>query len=89
LDRQFSSQGLRCQYRQFETLDELKHAGLTLAMIRGGRLTNHCVAVLAINDRQVVVADPSLGKLHIPIDQFAAEWRHTGITLRRDPVSGI
>lgn len=84
LDRQYGSQGLRCEFRRFETLDELKAAGLTLAMVRGGLLTNHCVAVLGFNDQQVTIADPSLGKLRIPIRQFAAEWRHTGITLHRD-----
>ena len=30
----------------------------------------------------LAIADPSLGKLRIPIGQFAAEWRGTGITLR-------
>ncbi len=89
LDRQYGPQGLRCQFRRFETLDELKSAGLTLTMVRGGPMTNHCVAVLGISDQQVVIADPSLGKLRVPIDQFAAEWRHTGITLHRDTVSGI
>lgn len=89
LDRQYGPQGLRCEFRRFETLDELKSAGLTLAMVRSGTLTNHCVAVLAMNDDQVIVADPSLGKLHMSLAQFAAEWRHTGITLRRDTASGI
>jgi hypothetical protein len=89
LDRQYGPQGLRCEFRRFDTLDELKSAGLTLAMVRGGTLTNHCVAVLAIDDRQVILADPSLGRLHMPLDQFAAEWRHTGITLRRDGTSDI
>lgn len=89
LDRQYGPQGLHCEFRRFETLDELKRAGLTLAMVRGGTLTNHCVAVLAIDDRQVILADPSLGRLHMPIEQFADEWRHTGIILRREVASGI
>ncbi len=89
LDQQYADQGLRCEFRRFNTLHELKSAGLTLVMVRGGPLTNHCVVVLAMNDRQVVVADPSLGKLNIPIEQFCEQWRYTGITLRRDNVSGI
>ncbi len=84
LDRQYGPQGLHCEFRRFDSLDQLRSAGLTLAIVRGGTLTNHCVAVLGITDHQVLIADPSLGKLHIPIAQFAAEWRHTGITLRRE-----
>ncbi|GAI31450.1 unnamed protein product, partial [marine sediment metagenome] len=57
LQNRYSAEGLRCQYRRFDSVGQLKHAGVTLVVVRDTLLSDHCVAVLEVSDRRVTVAD--------------------------------
>lgn len=83
LQSRYGPAGLRCRYRYFKSVAELKGAGITLAIVRDAFLRDHCVAVLGVSDKSVVVADPALGMLNIPREQFEKSWRFTGIILER------
>jgi len=81
LQHLYGDHGLRCRYRRFDSVAQLAHAGPTLAVLRDGRLRDHCVAILDISDHTVTLADPARGRIQIPRRQFAAQWRHQAIVL--------
>jgi len=89
LRNRYSAQGLKCQYRHFDSLDQLRNAGITLAVVRDTLLTDHCVTVLEVSDRIVTVADPVSGKMSISHKQFEKIWRFSGIVLKRDSTPSI
>jgi hypothetical protein len=84
LQNRYGSAGLRCRYRHFDSIEQLKNAGLTLAMVRDSFLLDHCLAVLEVSDDAVTVADPMAGMMLIPHEQFRRIWRFSGIVLKRD-----
>ena len=89
LQERYGAEGLRCQYRRFDSVGQLKHAGVTLVVVRDTLLSDHCVAVLEVSDRRVTVADPVLGKKSLSYKQFEKIWRFTGIALNRDSMQSI
>ena len=89
LQDRYGNDGLRCQYRRFDSLAQLRDAGVTLAVVRSKFLSDHCVAVLEVSDRIVTVADPVAGKILITHKQFEKIWRFSGIVLKRDSTQSI
>jgi hypothetical protein len=84
LIKRYGSKGLKCRYRRFDSVTELKDAGLTLAVVKSAFLTDHCVAVLEVSDDAVLIADPAGGKRSMSYKQFEEIWRFSGIVLKRD-----
>ncbi|HUT29328.1 MAG TPA: cysteine peptidase family C39 domain-containing protein [Sedimentisphaerales bacterium] len=84
LQNRYGADGLKCRYRHFNSLDELRSAGITLAVVRDAFLSDHCVAVLGVSDQAVILADPIAGKQLMSHRQFESVWRFTGIVLKRD-----
>ena len=76
--------GLACQYRAFKSVNELKGAGYTLALMKFAFLVDHYVAVLDVDDQTVTVGDPLNGKQTIAAAEFAKNWRFVGVVLRRN-----
>jgi predicted double-glycine peptidase len=89
LRSRYGAEGLKCQYRRFDSIDQLKGAGITLAVVRDRFLTDHCVAVLEVSDRMVTIADPVMGKELLSYENFAKIWRFSGIVLSRDSARSI
>lgn len=89
LKSRYSADGLKCQYRRFDSIGQLKQAGITLAMVKDTFLRDHCVAVLAVSDEMVLVADPVTGRRAISLERFEKIWRFSGIVLKRAPSSSI
>jgi ABC-type bacteriocin/lantibiotic exporter with double-glycine peptidase domain len=85
LREHYAKDGLVCEYRLFNNLQELKSAGLTLAVVKFGFLTDHMVAVFEVNDKEVIVGDPSKGLTRLSHDEFRAKWRFIGVVLKRKP----
>ena len=84
LQNRYGSEGLQCQYRRFDSLDQLKSADVTLAVVSDAFLTYHCVAVLEVSDHNVIIADPVIGRRSMSHKQFEKIWRYCGIVLKRD-----
>jgi len=80
----YGSSGLKCQYRRFNSVEQLKNAGLALAVVKDSFLTDHCVAVLNISDGTVVLGDPVTGTRMLSCKQFESIWRFRGLVLNRD-----
>jgi hypothetical protein len=89
LQTRYGADGLICQYRRFDSVVQLKEAGVTLAAVRDAFLTDHCVAVLEVSDQMVTIADPVLGKKLLSHEQFEKIWRFSGIVLNLNPTQSI
>ena len=89
LENRYASEGLRCQYRRFDSIEQLKKTGVTLVVVKEGFLLDHCIVVLEVLDDAVAVADPVTGKELIPKEQFEKMWRYSGIILERDAIQNI
>lgn len=84
LQNRYAADGLRCRYRPFGSISELRDSGITLAVVKDALLVDHCVAVLDISDTTVTVADPRSGVRPMSREKFEAIWRFCGIVLTRD-----
>jgi ABC-type bacteriocin/lantibiotic exporter with double-glycine peptidase domain len=84
LQKRYAAEGLHCAYRHFRNLDELKAAGLILAVTKFALFVDHYVVVLEVTDTEVRVADPLYGKQTYSREQFQNRWRYCGIVLSRD-----
>jgi hypothetical protein len=80
----YGTEGLKCQYRYFDSINELRKAGITLAIVKDGLMNHHCVAVLGVSDYIITVADPVWGKMLMSHEEFKKIWRFSGIALKRD-----
>ncbi len=89
LQSRYSADGLSCRYRHFDSIDQLRIAGVTLAVVRDAFLLDHCLAVLEVSDEAITVADPVMGTRSMPHRQFEKIWRFSGIVLERDSVQSI
>ncbi len=84
LTNEFSQLGLQCEFKRFDSIEQLKEADATLVVIKDRMFSDHCVAVLEVTDKNVVIADPSYGRQVLPYNIFAKIWRFSGITLKRN-----
>jgi len=89
LQNRYGPDGLICRYRRFDSIAQLKNAGLTLAVVSDTFLSDHCVAVLEVSDKTICIADPIAGKELMTHKQFERIWRFSGITLKRDSTESI
>lgn len=89
LQGRYGPEGLRCRYRCFDSIAQLRGRGVTLAIVRDAFLVDHCVAILDVSDRTVLVADPVIGEQVLSYEQFEKMWRFTGIVLNRDTLTSI
>ena len=84
LQNRYRSEGLKCEYRRFDSIEQLRKAGVTLVVIKETFLVDHCIAVLEVQDNTVAIADPITGAQLMPIERFERIWRFTGIVLERN-----
>ncbi len=89
LQNRYGADGLKTQYRRFDSVAQLKNAGITLVAVRDAFLLDHCVAVLEVSDQMVTIADPVWGRQSMSVKQFEKIWRFSGISLKRDSTKSI
>jgi hypothetical protein len=83
LNQAYGAQGVKAKFRYFKTLDEMRgHAGV-LVVIKYDFLVDHYVALLEVNDREVVVGDPGSGVVKHERAEFEKRWRSCGVVLER------
>jgi predicted double-glycine peptidase len=83
LQEHYEKDGLRSDYRVFHNVDELKHGGLTLAVIKYRFWVDHYVTVLEVTDEHIVVGDPARGRCTFTHQEFLGKWRFAGVVLKR------
>jgi hypothetical protein len=84
LQKHYGPSGLKCEYRHFKSIAELKNGGITLAVIKFGWLVDHYVAVLKVTDDKVIVGDPSRGLGAYSYEEFSKKWRFMGVVVNRE-----
>jgi hypothetical protein len=89
LQNRYGNEGLRCQYRHFDSTSQLRNAGIILAVVKDAFLRDHCVAILGVSDHTVTIADPISGRRSMSYKEFEKIWRFSGIILERDFVQSI
>ncbi|MHC4623808.1 MAG: cysteine peptidase family C39 domain-containing protein, partial [Planctomycetota bacterium] len=89
LQYRYGAAGLKCRFRYFDSLGELKASAVTLAVVKDSLFSDHCVAVLEVSDRVVVIADPVLGRQLMSHEEFEKVWRFSGIVLERETTRSI
>jgi hypothetical protein len=82
LEKRYRSDGLVAEYRAFRNVDELKKAGLTVAVLKFNALQDHCVAVLGVETNRVMVGDPLSGLSTCSTEEFEDKWQFVGIVLK-------
>jgi predicted double-glycine peptidase len=85
IKERYAPLGLDCRFRQFDSVAQLRNAGVALVSIRQATLLDHCVAVLDVSDTGVTIADPVTGLTVLPVEQFDQIWRRCGIVMNRQP----
>lgn len=83
IESRYGKDGLECEYRKFETLEQLRNSGITMVAIKQTFMVDHWVTVLDVSDKAVIVADPFWGRRTITIRAFEEMWRYSGIVLQR------
>jgi len=89
LQNRYRADGLECQYRIFDSTAQLKDAGVILAVVKDAFLLDHCVAIIDVSDKIITVADPVMGRILMPHEQFEKIWRFSGIVLKRNTTQSI
>jgi hypothetical protein len=83
LRQRYGAAGLMAEYRAFNGIEELKDAGLTVAILRFNALQDHCVTIFGVQTNGVSVADPLTGLNIVPNEEFEEKWQFVGIVLKR------
>jgi Peptidase C39 family len=86
IDNRYAASGIDCRFRQFDSINQLKDADVTLAVIKDAFLLDHCVAILDVTDKNVIIGDPILGKIKMSHKDFQSVWRFYGIALKHTPI---
>ncbi|MBN2020821.1 MAG: hypothetical protein JW749_11430 [Sedimentisphaerales bacterium] len=85
LQNRYSDVGLDCRLQRFDSIDQLRNAPVTLAVVKDAFMLDHCVAVLDVEDDTVTIGDPILGRIKMTRKAFAGVWRFYGIVLKHNP----
>lgn len=83
LKSDYAVEGLEYSFLHMRSIDQLPADAVLLAVVRDAPATDHCVAVLAVDENTVTVADPMAGLIHMPRKSFTQLWRNCGILLQR------
>lgn len=83
LKTDYTEQGIECSFLHMDSIDQLPADAILLAVVRDAPATDHCVAVLRVNENTITVADPMAGLIHVPRISFDRQWRNCGILMQR------
>ena len=83
ITERYGKDGVRCAYREFDSVTELRGKEPVIALVKYGLLVDHYVTVLAVTETDVEVGDPLVGKRTLTHRKFSARWRKCGIVVER------
>jgi hypothetical protein len=84
LQKHYGAHGLKCEYRHFKSIAELKNGGITLVVTNVSLFLDHYLTVLKVTDDLIIVGDPSRGLRAISQEEFSKKWRFIGVVLKRE-----
>ncbi len=77
--QRYYADDVRCEYRCFRSVGELRGLEPVIATVKYGFLVDHYVTVLNVTGTTVTVGDPLEGLKTLTHAEFDAKWRHSGI----------
>ncbi|MBN2182703.1 MAG: hypothetical protein JW715_12395 [Sedimentisphaerales bacterium] len=83
IEKRYGNEGIRCSYRYFDSIEQLKQNCPTIAVVKHSFFVDHFIAVLEVTDDRVVVGDPIVGSYEYTYEQFRDKWRFVGIVLKK------
>jgi hypothetical protein len=83
IEQRYARDGIRCEYRRFDSIEQLKETCPTIAVVRFAFLVDHYITVLEVHDDKIVVGDPTYGRKELTHDEFRDKWRSIGIVVSR------
>ncbi|MHC4741017.1 MAG: cysteine peptidase family C39 domain-containing protein [Planctomycetota bacterium] len=83
IEKRYGNEGVRCVYRHFDSIAQLKGKCPTIAVVKFSFLVDHYVTVLEVLDDKVIVGDPLHGRQELSYDEFGKKWRFAGIVVSR------
>ena len=83
LQKRYGTEGLKVDYRGFSSVEDLRDAGLTIAVLKFSTMIDHCVTIFGVESNLVTVADPLMGLKVVPAKEFEEDWQFVGITLKK------
>lgn len=83
LESNYADTGIEYSFLHMRSIDQLPDDAVLLAVVRDAPASDHCVAVLGVNENTVTVADPMAGLVYMPRSSFSKLWRNCGILLKR------
>jgi predicted double-glycine peptidase len=83
INKRYGTAGIRAEFRPFDSVDELKTGGFTLAIVKHAFLIDHFVTILEVREDAVIVGDPTVGQKVYSREIFERIWRFVGVVLRR------
>ncbi len=90
LSKRYGPEGLVAEFRAFRDVEELRRAGLVVAVMKFNALQDHCVTVLGVEANRVILGDPLTGMTSISTGEFEEKWLFCGISLKRvDPPKAL
>jgi hypothetical protein len=81
LNEQFAGK-IHCSYAPYERIEDLPQRPCVV-VIKYSFLIDHFVAVLTVNEEEVILGDPIGGKRRLSHADFCKIWRGTAITLQK------
>ncbi len=84
MENRYAGNGIDFQFRQFDSISQMREADVTLAVVKDAFLLDHCVAVIEVGDDTVTIGDPVLGKIQMSHKYFESIWRFYGIALKHN-----
>ncbi len=84
IEKRYGAEGVRCTYRYFSSIAQLKETCPTIAVVKFAFFVDHYVTVLEVSDDLVTIADPLAGEEKLNYEEFAKKWRFIGIVVERN-----
>ena len=84
IEKRYGPEGIRCEYRYFKSINELKGNCPVIAVTKFSFLIDHYIAVLEVTDDNVIIANPTTGKEKLTYEEFKYRWRCVGIVVKKE-----
>lgn len=84
IEKLYGDKGICCQFRRFESVDQLRGNCPTIATIKFELFVDHYVTVLDVNDSYVTIGDPIKGRVNLAHEEFGNIWRFSGIVVKQN-----
>ena len=83
IEELYGEWGVSCEFRAFDSIDELSELCPVIATIKFALFVDHYVVVFEVKEDRVIVGDPLKGRYEITREDFRKLWRFKGITFER------